>query len=86
MPQLYDWIKTQSNRLQDLNTNTPKGLANKMNIYRYLIAYITFNIPTAFALGGGATVGPLASKANAQFPFAMLSLLIIIAIISRWTK
>jgi len=57
-----------------------------MKPLHYLIAYATFNIPTAFALGGGATIGPLASKANAQFPFAMLSLLIIIAIISRWTK
>ena len=55
-----------------------------MKFVYLLIAYAMPSI--AFALGGGATIGPEASKANAQFPFVMLGMLVIIAIIARLTK
>jgi hypothetical protein len=35
---------------------------------------------------GGLTVGPAASKANESFPFVMLSVFIVIAVISRIYK
>lgn len=57
-----------------------------MNFLVLLIVYTVFNPSLAFALGGGATVGPEASKANAHFPFVMLGMLVIIALISRLTK
>lgn len=54
---------------------------------RFIYLFIASVEPSiAFALGGGATIGPEASKANAQFPFVMLGMLIIIAIIARLTK
>jgi hypothetical protein len=43
-------------------------------------------IKTTVAMCGGMTVGPAASKANDSFPFAMLSVFIVIAVISRFYK
>ncbi|GAC1380244.1 MAG: hypothetical protein NVSMB40_19790 [Aquirhabdus sp.] len=57
-----------------------------MKFVYLLMTYVIFNPSVAFALGGGATVGPEASKANASFPFVMLGMLVIIAVIARLTK
>lgn len=66
---------------------TDEIMKGQKNMVKFVFWAMLIALPSiTFALGGGETVGSEASKANAEFPFVMLGMLVIIAIIARLTK
>lgn len=94
---IYRWSNNLAGRIpiKDFHTDPTEGAdlsgskrerEDSVNAGYLPTLYFAFGASTAFALGGGSHAGEMASNADTEFSFVLLSALIFIAIIGRLRK